>query len=540
MPRRAARLAKADLTTDMVFEFTELQGTMGGIYAREEGLPEQVWKAIYYHYLPDRRRGGRAADARAARRRGGQLGGGVAGRQARHVRVAVAGGRARDRLARSVRAAAADAGSGPHPDGPAGADRHRSRGLARPRARARGRRTRRTRPGRGPTRPPRPRWPLRSSACASRSRHRGFAGEVVRAATPAGDVSPLRARRVAEALQGMRASEDFQALAVLFKRVKNIAKERARRRGRSIATRSSSRPSRRCSRRSTLRRPRIEAAAAQKRLPRRLHRDRRPARGRRSVLHRGVRHGGRRAGEARAAEAHGGSARPHPASRGHFGNHFSNGVGIEWRRSSHERPRRRRPLQAVHTKRPRTAAAEAGQVRLLLRPQDGWQRIDEAAARRQGREPRRDVPHRAAGAARVHDHHRGLHLLLRQQADVSADAAQGDGERDRLARAADRQEVRRSEEPAARLGALGRPRLDAGHDGHDPQPRPERPDRRGAGDQDRESALCVGLLPPLRADVLRRRARRAEAARRGSRSVRDGDSRRSSTSAITRTSKTPS
>jgi glycyl-tRNA synthetase beta chain len=55
--------------------------------------------------------------------------------------------------------------------------------------------------------------------------HRGFAGEVVRAATPAGDVSPLRARRVAEALQGMRASEDFQALAVLFKRVKNIAKE---------------------------------------------------------------------------------------------------------------------------------------------------------------------------------------------------------------------------------------------------------------------------------------------------------------------------
>src|SRR6185436_8080683 len=48
----AARLAKADLTTDMVREFTELQGKMGGIYAREEGLPEEVWKAIYYHYLP--------------------------------------------------------------------------------------------------------------------------------------------------------------------------------------------------------------------------------------------------------------------------------------------------------------------------------------------------------------------------------------------------------------------------------------------------------------------------------------------------------
>ncbi|OFV93661.1 MAG: glycine--tRNA ligase subunit beta [Acidobacteria bacterium RIFCSPLOWO2_12_FULL_65_11] len=49
---RAARLSKADLTTDMVREFTELQGTMGGIYAREEGLPEEVWKAIYFHYLP--------------------------------------------------------------------------------------------------------------------------------------------------------------------------------------------------------------------------------------------------------------------------------------------------------------------------------------------------------------------------------------------------------------------------------------------------------------------------------------------------------
>jgi len=49
---RAARLAKADLTTDMVREFTELQGIMGGIYARAEGLPEEVWKAIYFHYWP--------------------------------------------------------------------------------------------------------------------------------------------------------------------------------------------------------------------------------------------------------------------------------------------------------------------------------------------------------------------------------------------------------------------------------------------------------------------------------------------------------
>jgi glycyl-tRNA synthetase beta chain len=36
----------------MVRELTELQGMMGGIYAREEGQPEQVWKAIYFQYLP--------------------------------------------------------------------------------------------------------------------------------------------------------------------------------------------------------------------------------------------------------------------------------------------------------------------------------------------------------------------------------------------------------------------------------------------------------------------------------------------------------
>jgi glycyl-tRNA synthetase beta chain len=50
--RSAGRLAKADLATDMVRELTELQGTMGGIYAREDGLPESVWKAISFHYLP--------------------------------------------------------------------------------------------------------------------------------------------------------------------------------------------------------------------------------------------------------------------------------------------------------------------------------------------------------------------------------------------------------------------------------------------------------------------------------------------------------
>jgi len=43
---------KTDLPTDMVRELTELQGTMGGIYARVQGQPEEVWRAIYHHYLP--------------------------------------------------------------------------------------------------------------------------------------------------------------------------------------------------------------------------------------------------------------------------------------------------------------------------------------------------------------------------------------------------------------------------------------------------------------------------------------------------------
>lgn len=48
----AARLLKVDLTTEMVKEFTSLQGIVGGLYAREEGAPEAVWQAVYDQYLP--------------------------------------------------------------------------------------------------------------------------------------------------------------------------------------------------------------------------------------------------------------------------------------------------------------------------------------------------------------------------------------------------------------------------------------------------------------------------------------------------------
>lgn len=49
---RAAELCKCDLTTDMVKELTELQGVVGGLYARAQGEPEEVWRAIYEHYKP--------------------------------------------------------------------------------------------------------------------------------------------------------------------------------------------------------------------------------------------------------------------------------------------------------------------------------------------------------------------------------------------------------------------------------------------------------------------------------------------------------
>lgn len=48
----AAKLAKTDLLTDMVGEFPELQGIMGGYYALNDGLPEAVAQAIEDHYKP--------------------------------------------------------------------------------------------------------------------------------------------------------------------------------------------------------------------------------------------------------------------------------------------------------------------------------------------------------------------------------------------------------------------------------------------------------------------------------------------------------
>ncbi len=52
LAEQAARLCKADLVTEMVGEFPELQGLMGGYYARAAGLPDEVADAIRDHYKP--------------------------------------------------------------------------------------------------------------------------------------------------------------------------------------------------------------------------------------------------------------------------------------------------------------------------------------------------------------------------------------------------------------------------------------------------------------------------------------------------------
>ena len=223
----AARLAKADLTTDMVFEFTELQGTMGGIYAREEGQPQEVWKAIYYHYLPiaveaeappTAAQLGAAAVTWAAVSLADKLdtlvGLTSAGEKVTGSRDPFALRRNAQGVVRILLDLPELAGvSSEIPLAPLVAQARSVLGLV---------------PGAVDEYPA-----FLYERLLSVLTQRGIPIEVVRAvaAPPDGgrvtnwNVSPLRARRIAESLQRMRTSEDFQGLAVLFKRVKNIAKE---------------------------------------------------------------------------------------------------------------------------------------------------------------------------------------------------------------------------------------------------------------------------------------------------------------------------
>ncbi|MGQ9617742.1 MAG: glycine--tRNA ligase subunit beta [Candidatus Aminicenantia bacterium] len=50
--RMTSQYCKADLVTEMVKEFPALQGVIGGLYLKEEGYPENIWKGVYEHYKP--------------------------------------------------------------------------------------------------------------------------------------------------------------------------------------------------------------------------------------------------------------------------------------------------------------------------------------------------------------------------------------------------------------------------------------------------------------------------------------------------------
>jgi glycyl-tRNA synthetase beta chain len=200
---------------------------MGGIYAREEGLPEEVWKAIYYQYQPV----GVEADAPPSK---AQLGCAAIAWAA--VSLAdkldtliglddagekVTGSRDPFALRRSAQSVIRVLMDLPELTGitrelPLGLLVEQSRRVLRLQADAR------------ETYPT-----FLYERLLSVLAQRGVPIEVVRAVAASSDASgsvnwdrsPLRARRIAEALQAIRSSEDFQALAVLFKRVKNIARE---------------------------------------------------------------------------------------------------------------------------------------------------------------------------------------------------------------------------------------------------------------------------------------------------------------------------
>ena len=219
----AGRLAKADLGTDMVRELTELQGTMGGIYAREEGQPEAVWKAIYYHYLPV----GVEADAPPSKQ---QLG------SAAITWAAVA-------LADKLDSIAGMFAAGERPTGsrdPLGlrrqaqgvvkilADLPELTGLSLPvRVGPMLARAGEAFPAAGGATPDRaPLLSFMSDRLAYLLEQRGYDVRSVRAVVHSGieQVSPLEARMKLEALAHMSGSQALLGVAALLKRVKNITR----------------------------------------------------------------------------------------------------------------------------------------------------------------------------------------------------------------------------------------------------------------------------------------------------------------------------
>lgn len=217
---QAGRLCKADLATDMVRELTELQGTMGGIYARHDGLPEGVWKAISLHYLPL----GVDADARPTRE---ELGSAavtwaavsLADKLDSVVGMFMAGERptgSRDPLGLRRQAQGAVKILTDLPD-VTGLDR--SPGLGSLLAQA-------AVPFGAPGDASAPLFAFMADRLAYLLEQRGFDVRSVRAVLHGGveGTSPLEARRKLEALAELAGSDALLGVAALLKRVKNISK----------------------------------------------------------------------------------------------------------------------------------------------------------------------------------------------------------------------------------------------------------------------------------------------------------------------------
>ena len=222
--RRAAALCKADLATDMVGEFPELQGVMGGVYAREQGEPEAVWNAVYHHYLPV----GVGADDPPSRKALGA---------AAVTWAAVA-------LADKVDTVYGLFGAGEKPTGsrdPLGI-RRQAQGLLRILIDLPELTGLEARVAIGPLRcKAAGQYPAELTDQAAGAREtaflldrlryvleaRGFDVRNVRAVThqPLDLIRPLDARRKLEVLPEFSETPDFRTLATVFKRVKNIARE---------------------------------------------------------------------------------------------------------------------------------------------------------------------------------------------------------------------------------------------------------------------------------------------------------------------------
>jgi glycyl-tRNA synthetase beta chain len=204
----------------MVRELTELQGTMGGIYAREEGKPEDVWKAIYFHYLPV----GVEAEAPPSRQ---QLGAAavtwaavsLADKLDSVVGMFTAGERptgSRDPLGLRRQAQGAVKILADLPE-LTGLDARLTLGPLLARA---------AEPFGGYGDSAAPLFTFTADRLAYLLEQRGFDVRNVRAVMHGGveRVSPLEARRKLEALAQMSGSEALIGVATLFKRVKNITK----------------------------------------------------------------------------------------------------------------------------------------------------------------------------------------------------------------------------------------------------------------------------------------------------------------------------